>query len=482
MCGIVGFISTKEGKENSGAKTHFMKHALALDTLRGRDSTGVFSLKGSKQITIRHSLKPGVDFIGTPAFSKIDFSGWAAVGHNRAATLGKVSIKNAHPFTFGDVTLVHNGTLLDEGYSLPTYDDNLEVDSMQIAYALSSVAVDEAKHILSQIDGAFALVWYDARDKSLNVARNGQRPLHFTYNSDRTLMWFMSDKLHLEAINKGFYRSPIAGTAVYSSNIHEFMKFKRGSLVPTVQKFKGYVPPKPKRQTGTDRMRIAAARWKENMKSSNVSGTEVREEINGKKRRVPVACKEIVKDGFGLKLDDKLEFCPLHDFETHYKKHMVMGVVNIEAWGDVEWPAVIYNVPQVQLRAYKDKTWLVSPVGMGLPPEDKTYDYSMHCTLIHTDYEKYAAQQRVDESDDEELEELHSEVVIEGPQGVMMPAGQVLKLQKDGCVSCAMDIPDDEIVLAEMVNENQNLMCRACVIDWDQVNVDPASAAKYVKH
>jgi glucosamine--fructose-6-phosphate aminotransferase (isomerizing) len=136
MCGLVGFIS-KNDLLHLKVKKHFMKYALAIDTLRGEDSTGIMRLNEKGKVETKHSILPGIQYVSTNSFDKYKVDAWASFGHNRAATRGSVSRENAHPFTFGDVTLMHNGTLYGGGRSLDTYDSNLDVDSMQIALALS---------------------------------------------------------------------------------------------------------------------------------------------------------------------------------------------------------------------------------------------------------------------------------------------------------------------------------------------------------
>ena len=135
MCGLVGVIS-KYDKSYEDIKKHFLKYAIAVDTLRGEDSTGVMRMNEKGKVETNHSILPGIQYVSTKSFDNIKTDSWAIFGHNRAATRGSVSRENAHPFTFGDVTLMHNGTLFAGGRSLPTFDVNLEVDSMQIALFL----------------------------------------------------------------------------------------------------------------------------------------------------------------------------------------------------------------------------------------------------------------------------------------------------------------------------------------------------------
>jgi hypothetical protein len=67
--------------------------------------------------------------------------------------------------------LVHNGTLKTQKELHETY----VVDSHAIC---ASIATRGAKETLALIDGAFSLVWFDSRDRSLNICRNYERPLN----------------------------------------------------------------------------------------------------------------------------------------------------------------------------------------------------------------------------------------------------------------------------------------------------------------
>lgn len=100
------------------------------------------------------------------------------IGHNRHATKGSVNFECTHPFAASHITLVHNGTLFNHKSSLA----DTEVDSNAIAISFSKIGVKET---LKKIDGAFALIWHDESNNTVNIVRNDERPLHYIKTKDR---------------------------------------------------------------------------------------------------------------------------------------------------------------------------------------------------------------------------------------------------------------------------------------------------------
>ena len=178
MCGLVGVMSSNL----FDAELRALSELIFMDTLRGYDSTGIAAIIESSErgkVPVRTYKKaiPGNDFVCMRNYDKLlasmKYKKGVLMAHNRAATKGVVSDDTAHPFTHNGVTLAHNGTLhnhkqLDGG-------SKFEVDSEAICWAISQS--EDARDVLSKLQGAFALTWYDEADETFNLCRNDQRPL-----------------------------------------------------------------------------------------------------------------------------------------------------------------------------------------------------------------------------------------------------------------------------------------------------------------
>jgi predicted glutamine amidotransferase len=194
MCGIVGMIAkTKNGFFNSDL--NLFKNMLVVDSLRGEDSTGVYGIfKNLQAKTIKVAAEPHMLF-RTEQWGDFERKAISSmrilVGHNRYATKGAINNKNAHPFDVGNIVLVHNGTINNQN----DFNKEVEVDSHAITHALNE---RPAKEVLSEIDGAFALVWYDRQKGKVFFARNTQRPLHYVSTSSN--IYFASEATMLEYV------------------------------------------------------------------------------------------------------------------------------------------------------------------------------------------------------------------------------------------------------------------------------------------
>lgn len=188
MCGIVGLIAKKKNGFFTGDTKTFLD-MLVIDQLRGTDGTGLFY--NNKDDGTAHFAKAPVTasyFIEYDVCDKaakaITNKATFVVGHNRAATKGKLTTECTHPFQEDHITLVHNGTL-------PSY-DNLAKKARLDSHAIAiHMAENSAKETLKEIDGAFSLVWYDEKTKTLHFSRNYQRPLNII-ETDR--YWVLSSE------------------------------------------------------------------------------------------------------------------------------------------------------------------------------------------------------------------------------------------------------------------------------------------------
>jgi glutamine phosphoribosylpyrophosphate amidotransferase len=191
MCGLVAVFS-KEGYKDSKYRKEWLSQALVADSFRGMDSTGIFSVSKDGEVDVYKKAMPGWDFIQMRPFSDRLFNMSTQhffVGHNRAATKGSVTADNAHPFQHKHITGVHNGTLW--GHKQLPGCSSFEVDSDALFY---SMAVNGEEETIKQLDGAFALIWYNEEKEKLYMIRNDERPLCFATVKDSTTILVASEK------------------------------------------------------------------------------------------------------------------------------------------------------------------------------------------------------------------------------------------------------------------------------------------------
>lgn len=175
MCGLVAFFSGHtNGLGYDEAKA--FSDMLFVDTLRGWDSTGAFSVSNRGNVHMLKAALTGPDFICTQDYKDMQTEavrdGIFLVGHNRAATRGTINDVNAHPFVINDnIILVQNGTWNGDH----THIKNTEVDTETVAHIIhDEVDIEKA---LQKINAAYALIWYNVKEKAMYAIRNSQRPL-----------------------------------------------------------------------------------------------------------------------------------------------------------------------------------------------------------------------------------------------------------------------------------------------------------------
>lgn len=189
MCGIVGVIAKSPSGLFKGQVDLFQQIFL-VDQIRGTDGAGIImDTKEGMQI---HKAPYGAGpFMNTDEFkAAMELAvkeSHFIIGHNRAATKGEHTWQNTHPFVEKNIYLVHNGTLWDH----KNLDKEVVVDSHAIC---RHMAQNGAKETLKEIDGAFALVWVDEDEYTINLARNKERPLHLI---ETTGFWIISSELGL---------------------------------------------------------------------------------------------------------------------------------------------------------------------------------------------------------------------------------------------------------------------------------------------
>jgi hypothetical protein len=205
MCGIVGLLSQYQNGFSHDEADAF-SDMLVIDSFRGMDSTGVFGVDNLANVRICKSAQHGMDFIHEEAykdFRKEQISrGLFTVGHNRAATKGSISDRNAHPFWVDDkIVLVQNGTMRGDHKKISARTKEIEVDSEAIAHAIADGG-NNIEETLQKIDSAYALVWFNVEAETLTLIRNSERPLFISYGKRNGVLFASEQATILYVMNK----------------------------------------------------------------------------------------------------------------------------------------------------------------------------------------------------------------------------------------------------------------------------------------
>ncbi|MFM1931583.1 MAG: Citrobacter phage [Bacteroidota bacterium] len=198
MCGLVAFSTPTPS-------TPSLSNLLSLSQNRGTHSTGVCFSNPSGFPVIQKDLGPFDTNLRHHLLNPICS---AALAHTRDATIGSVNLSNCHPFKFNHIIGAHNGTInnylqLSLEYK-PRFEhvhinpNSVDMDSKLIFAAL---ATDQNLSILSKIEGAAALIWFDLSNapSTLNIWRNEFRPLHFGTLISTNATYVASEAQALEA-------------------------------------------------------------------------------------------------------------------------------------------------------------------------------------------------------------------------------------------------------------------------------------------
>ena len=169
MCGHVGVY----GKLPSTDNKKLMAFMLLLDSTRGTDGTGIYSLGEVNKV-----VGNVYNLIESRQWEKDVHESNLMIGHNRASSVGKNSTRNSHPFRFGKIIGAHNGTL--QKYLLKDSND-FDVDSECLYHNIEKYGIKETAKNMS---GSWSLVWYDEGEQVLRFLRNKERPMWIAHISE----------------------------------------------------------------------------------------------------------------------------------------------------------------------------------------------------------------------------------------------------------------------------------------------------------
>jgi amidophosphoribosyltransferase len=183
MCGIFGIANHSD----ASSMTHLGLYALQH---RGQESTGISSSDGD-QVFTHKEMGYVADVFSEEVLKRL--KGMNAIGHTRYSTAGDSNEGNAQPIvvknirTYGTVTLVHNGNLINalslreglerQGAIFQSTSDS-EVILHLLARSEADNLLDALGETLAQVQGAFSLLLL-TRDSLIAVRDpNGFRPLN----------------------------------------------------------------------------------------------------------------------------------------------------------------------------------------------------------------------------------------------------------------------------------------------------------------
>ncbi len=176
MCGIVGYIGTKQAAP-------LLLEALQKLEYRGYDSSGVCVVEnGAIQVA---KARGRLRVLEELTHNGADLAGCVGVGHTRWATHGEPSDVNSHPHLSesGRVAVVHNGIienymelrdfLLEQGYSFVSETDT-EIVAQLIDHCYQGDPVRAMREAVNLLTGSFALgvIFYDQGDMVIGVRKD----------------------------------------------------------------------------------------------------------------------------------------------------------------------------------------------------------------------------------------------------------------------------------------------------------------------
>jgi len=254
MCGHVGLAGALKLRDENT-----MKRLLMNDYFRGPDSTGIACVKDDNtEVKIAKIASNPINLFDTLRYKAAAnaYNCKAFIGHNRAATKGAVNDVNAHPYQRGHITGAHNGTLTTESWDelQKVLGEKTGTDSEAIFGCIEKIGIDDTVKLLQ---GAWALVWHDAKEGTLNFLRNKERPFWYAYDKDfKLLLWASEhwmiraacaaspekDKYELFCNEQGYSFFQTTEDWHYRYSLDELKKGFEGRPKPRVKELKGKEP------------------------------------------------------------------------------------------------------------------------------------------------------------------------------------------------------------------------------------------------
>lgn len=207
ICGLVGVAGDITQKDEK-----VFKNLLILDILRGEHSTGMAAVnRSTNDVSVVKQVGNTFELFNDKRFDRA-LQGWQHVlmGHNRYATVGAVSKANAHPFKFDHIVGAHNGTLTSRHNLIGQKD--FVTDSEALYNHVNEKGIVDA---MANCSGAYALTWWDSKEKTINFLRNDERTLFIAMSTSGKSIYWASEAWMLEAAlsrNAVLFETPVSLT------------------------------------------------------------------------------------------------------------------------------------------------------------------------------------------------------------------------------------------------------------------------------
>lgn len=289
MCGLVGIAGYLQFKDE-----FTMKRLLLADYFRGPDSTGLAAIRTDGTGVISKLDSNPINLFDMTKFKSVlnGNASRAFIGHNRLATKGGISTANAHPFQIDHIIGAHNGTLCFRGIKAleEALGEQYAVDSELLFAAIAKLGVKKAIELCYEgkdsSTGAWALVWYNKEEDSLNFLRNKHRDLYMAWELDFKKLfwasewWMIREALESSAGGYTIYTQPAAekgkriGYFSFEADIH--YKFNLSDLADNTE---NKTKPKPKTKKIAGRQWNEGCRREENFTLVNETGVRFPNQI-----------------------------------------------------------------------------------------------------------------------------------------------------------------------------------------------------------
>jgi predicted glutamine amidotransferase len=200
MCGIGGIAGDLWAKEEDT-----MKRLFLLNFFRGPDSAGLAAVRSNGDVKIAKIASDPITLFQSSKFKEALNGNMSRLflGHTRLATRGGVNNFNAQPIEVGSIVGVHNGTLenSDKKVLEDVVGESFDVDSQALYACIDKIGVKDTIEMINKgsddRSGAWALVWYDKKDGTLNFLRNAHRPLWLAWEEGFKRLFFASQHRYI---------------------------------------------------------------------------------------------------------------------------------------------------------------------------------------------------------------------------------------------------------------------------------------------